>query len=182
MSTVPVTDCGKPVSKLLLVIDMQNDFVTGSLGSAEARAIIPAMVKRLSAADCPVWFTMDTHGKDYMDDPEARHLPVPHCEKGTNGWKIIPELESFAAKAPRIEKPTFGSEELAKRIQAMPDLKEIEMMGVCTDICVVSNALLLRAVRPDLYITVDKNLCAGSSPANHQAALAVMQSCHIDVV
>jgi nicotinamidase-related amidase len=182
MSTVPATDFGKSVFKLLLVIDMQNDFVTGSLGSAEARAIVPDMADKLAKADVPVWFTMDTHKADYMNDPEARHLPVPHCVKGTEGWKIIRELEPFAKNAVCIEKPTFGSVELAMRVAAIPDLKEIEMMGVCTDICVVSNALLLKAFRPSLVIKVDSALCAGTTPENHLSALSVMRSCHIDVL
>jgi len=166
----------------MLVIDMQNDFVTGVLGSEEARKIVIPMRQRLQQAKCPIWFTMDTHGPDYASDPEARHLPIPHCVEGTQGWAVVDALAPFWEKGEKISKPTFGSMELAKRVIGMPSLKKVEMMGVCTDICVVSNALLLKAARPDLVITVDKALCAGSSPASHQAALDVMKSCHIDII
>lgn len=172
------------IVKLVLVIDMQKDFVTGVLGSPACRAVVPKQVAYLEKADCPIWFTLDTHPEDYAHDPEHVHLPVPHCIEGTPGHDLIDELRPYASRQDSvlIEKPTFGSTRLQKMVSLMPGLEEIVLFGVDTDICVVSNALLIKAARPDIRIVVEKDLCAGSSPENHEAALRVMRSCHCDII
>lgn len=182
MSTVPTMDFGKPLSRLVIVIDMQNDFVTGSLGSKDAQAIVGDMVDYLKKEQSPILFTLDTHGKDYLSSYEGRHLPVAHCISGEKGHDLIPELLPFAQKGNQLEKPTFGSLTLQSFVKDHPSLKEVVLMGVCTDICVVSNALLVRASRPDMDIKVIARLCAGTSKDAHQAALAVMRSNQIEVV
>lgn len=174
----------KDITELCIVIDMQNDFVSGVLGSPACQSVVAGQVAYLKTVSCPIWFTLDTHPVDYAHDPENVHLPVPHCIKGTEGHALIPELKAFAERPDSvlIEKPTFGSVELAKRVSALKDLKKVTIFGVDTDICVVSNALLIKAARPDLTIEVKAGLCAGSSEENHKAALQVMQSCHCDIV
>jgi len=167
---------------MTIVIDMQKDFVTGPLGSPEARAIVPNMVSYLSKEQGEILFTQDTHGSDYLSTFEGEHLPVSHCVKDTEGHEIIDELKPFVKAGCSIEKPTFGSQELAHLIESMPSLQEVVLMGVCTDICVVSNALLLRTVRPSLPIKVAASLCAGTSKERHEAALDVMRSCQIEIV
>ena len=185
MSTVPMMDCGKLRSdKLVIVIDMQKDFVTGSLGSPLAQKIVPSLIEHLEEVDCPILFTMDTHDKNYLDGPEGKYLPVKHCIKGTEGHLLIDELIPFAQRKSSvlIEKPTFGSVQLAESIATNKNIKEVELMGVCTDICVVSNALLLRAFRPDLVIKVNPRLCAATSEKNQESALDILRSCQIEVL
>lgn len=172
--------------KYLVVIDMQNDFVTGALGTQEAKAIIPAVKKRIegaASAGRTVFFTQDTHHENYMDTSEGSHLPVAHCVEGTDGWKIIPELAPFAHET--IRKPTFGAVLLVKLLETVSedDGKNIDiaLCGVCTDICVVSNALLIRAHFPEATIRLYEDSCAGSTPARHNAAIEVMRSCQIEV-
>ena len=178
------------MTDLLIVVDMQRDFVSGALGSEQARAIVPAVCARIrqaSAEGTQVIFTLDTHGEDYLSTREGRLLPVPHCVKGTPGWQLVPELS--AERTPDmalIEKPTFGSTalaHLAARQAAAPGGAGmvIELCGVCTDICVVSNALLLKAALPEAELVVDSRLCAGVTPDKHAAALETMRSCQIDV-
>ena len=178
------------MTDLLIVVDMQGDFITGALGSPEARAIVPAVAARIRRAreeGTRVLFTLDTHAEDYPSSREGRLLPVPHCVKGTPGWALVPELAAVrTADMPLIEKPTFGSTALAHRIAAQAKAPGgagmvIELCGVCTDICVVSNALLLKAALPEADFVVDSRLCAGVTPQKHAAALETMRSCQIDV-
>ena len=168
------------MQNILIVVDMQVDFVTGSLGTPEARAIVPAVVEKLKAHEGPVIFTRDTHAPDYLSTREGRWLPVTHCVEGTDGWQIVPELRPFAADV--VDKGTFGSAELARRLAAQAgDIARVELVGVCTDICVVSNALLIKALMPETDIAVDSRCCAGVTPEKHLAALETLRSCQIDV-
>lgn len=170
---------------ILIVVDMQNDFVSGSLGSDSARKIVPKMVDYLSHFDGNLYFTRDTHGKDYLSTEEGRHLPVEHCVKGTKGHEIIAELAPFINNATIINKSTFGSILLAEEIKALDEKSKVEditLCGVCTDICVISNALLLKAYLPNTSIRIIESLCAGSSDKAHFDALSVLKCCQIDVI
>lgn len=172
--------------KYLLVIDMQNDFVDGALGTPEAQAIVDGVAARACDFDGAVVFTRDTHGENYLDTQEGQNLPVPHCIAGTPGWELTPAIAAIAAQldAPVFDKPTFGSADLAEWLVARAaeaPVDSIELCGLCTDICVVSNALLIKAFLPEVPITVNANLCAGVTPASHQAALATMRSCQVQV-
>lgn len=172
--------------KYLVVVDMQNDFVSGSLGTPEAQAIVPTVVSRIQAAraeDRTPLFTQDTHEANYMETSEGKHLPVPHCVEGTPGWALDPAIAPFAHET--LKKPTFGCVELVHLLALVARDEganlDIALCGVCTDICVVSNALLLRAHFPEATLRLYADACAGSTPAKHQAAIDVMQSCQIDV-
>jgi|GEM_PF-486516 len=170
------------MNKVLLIIDMQNDFIDGSLGTPEARAVVPKVVARAAAAEAngeALIFTQDTHTPAYLATQEGRHLPVEHCIKPSNGWEICPSLAAYAAKAVCIEKPAFGSTKLA---EAVKDYDEITLVGLCTDICVISNALLLKAFYPEKHILVDSGCCAGVTPQSHENALAAMKSCQVDIL
>lgn len=174
-------------NRYLIVIDMQNDFVDGALGTPEAQAIAPALVDAARAFDDELIFTLDTHGADYLATQEGAHLPVPHCIKGTPGWELIPALAELQRErqARVFEKPTFGSTALAHylaRRNAEEPIESIELVGVCTDICVVSNALLIKAALPEVPVSVDPALCAGVTPEAHKAALATMRSCQVEVL
>lgn len=170
--------------KVLIVVDMQNDFVHGVLGSAEAKAIIPNVVEKIRSvgAEDKVILTRDTHYTDYMNSLEGKYLPIEHCIKGTEGWQIIPELLDLEANGV-VNKYTFGCRDWPD-IFELEDIDELEfeLCGVCTDICVVSNALALRMFYPDAKITVDASCCAGVTPEKHKAALEVMKSCQIEVI
>lgn len=166
------------MKRLLVVVDMQNDFVTGPLGSPRAVRIVPR-VRKLAAEAEDVVYTADTHSEDYPNTREGRFLPVKHCVKGTEGWKIVPEVLVAGAKI--IEKPTFGSLDLVEYVRK-GGYDEVEFCGVCTDICVVSCALLVKAAFPEAEIRVHSRACAGTSPAAHSAALRTMRSCQIVVV
>ena len=166
--------------KILVVIDMQNDFIDGALGTPEAESIVEAVkdkIRAYPAAD--VYATMDTHGEDYLATQEGRHLPVEHCLRGTDGWQIRPDIAALLTEARIFEKPTFGSMRLAEELKSLPEEIELELVGLCTDICVVSNALLLKAVLPEVTISVDASCCAGVTPEKHRAALETMRSCQI---
>ena len=170
--------------KILIVIDMQNDFIDAALGTAEAIAIVPAVKEKILSYPAEnVIATMDTHGENYMSTQEGRNLPVMHCIKGTEGWRIRPEIEELLTHAKIYEKPTFGSIALASDLKALSEQEEIELelVGLCTDICVVSNALLLKALMPEVKISVDAACCAGVTPEKHLAALETMRSCQIQV-
>lgn len=169
--------------KILIVVDMQKDFIDGSLGTAEAQAIVPLvkeLMEQYPAGD--IYATRDTHGTDYLDTMEGRHLPVEHCVKGTAGWQFDAALNRLN-DAHIIEKPAFGSYELAEEIGSLVEQGEIEiaMAGLCTDICVVSNALLLKASLPETEITVYADCCAGVTPESHAAALLTMKMCQIHI-
>lgn len=174
--------------KTLIVIDVQNDFITGALGSKEAVNILPNIKKKIEAyidAGDEVIFTRDTHGEAYLDTNEGKHLPIPHCIKGTDGWQIVKEIDR--PECEHIDKPTFGYIGWTflrdgARVMGTRSLSEVEIVGVCTDICVISNALILKACFPEINITVDASCCAGVTPESHHAALATMKSCQINVI
>lgn len=173
--------------KVLIVIDMQNDFVTGCLGSHEAQSIIPAVkekVEQYDDGDCSIFYTRDTHKKDYLNTHEGKYLPVEHCIENSAGWHIIPELdkqrEELYNATNIINKPTFGYPAWGAVLP--PYITQIELCGVCTDICVISQALILRALYPEVDIVVDAKCCAGVTPEKHKAALEVMKSCQISVI
>jgi nicotinamidase-related amidase len=176
------------MKKVLLVIDMQKDFIDGALGSAEAQAIVGAAAERIRACrkeGYRVFATLDTHGENYMETAEGKKLPVPHCIRGKEGWQLNPVIREALGDAELVEKPTFGSVRLPEIIKGMlgPDeTPVIEALGLCTDICVVSNVLLLKAHFPEAKIAVNPRCCAGVTPAKHQAALETMASCQIDLL
>lgn len=170
------------MKKLLIVVDMQNDFVDGSLGTKEAEGIVAhvkAKVEQYQEQGDTVIFTRDTHTEAYLDTQEGKKLPVVHCVKGTKGWEIIDCLQPYVQTV--FDKPTFGSVELA-HVVARGGYEQIELVGLCTDICVVSNALLLKAALPEIQICVDSACCAGVTPASHEAALTTMKMCQIEVL
>ena len=168
--------------KVIVVVDMQNDFVDGALGTQEAQAIMPRLVEKLKAeqtADTALVFTMDTHGADYLETQEGKKLPVEHCIRGTAGWQIADALQPFVREAAAIlEKPTFGATALPT---VLADYDEIEFVGLCTDICVISNALLAKAFYPEKRIRVDAACCAGVTPESHTNALSAMRMCQVEV-
>ena len=173
------------MQNILIVVDMQQDFISGALGSNEAKSIIPKACEVISAqakAGDKLIFTLDTHADDYLNTPEGKKLPVPHCIKGTEGHKLQKEIaalyEKHKAQAITIEKPTFGFLNWEKHIT---DGDGITLIGVCTDICVISNALILKAAFPNSEISVISSACAGVTPATHASALTVMKSCQINI-
>lgn len=169
--------------KFLIVVDMQKDFIDGSLGTKEAEAIVPAVVKKIREWDGIVVATRDTHQPDYMQTQEGRFLPVEHCIEGTDGWQINPDVQQALDErnAQVINKPTFGSVALSMMLMQC-GVTEIQLVGLCTDICVVSNALLLKANMPEVPISVDATCCAGVTPEKHEAALETMRSCQITIL
>ena len=172
-------------TKILVVVDLQNDFVTGALGTQEAQAIVPRVCEKIRNFPGPVYYTQDTHGEDYLQTQEGKYLPVEHCIRGTWGWQLEPRVEALRDSTP-IEKPTFGSKGLADVLKARHTyegpLEEIQLVGLCTDICVISNALLLKAYLPEVKITVDASCCAGVTPESHQRALEAMKACQVEIV
>lgn len=174
--------------KFLIAVDLQKDFVDGALGTAEAQAIIPAAAAYIRAcreAGYTVIATLDTHETNYMDTAEGRKLPVPHCIRGTEGWGLNPEIGAALGDALRVEKPTFGSVRLPEILkeEIIPGAAvTIDLIGLCTDICVVSNTLLLKAHFPEAAVRVKADCCAGVTPEKHLAALETMRSCQIDVI
>ncbi len=170
--------------KILVVVDMQKDFVDGALGTNEAVAIVPAVVEKIKSYDIKdVFVTYDTHQENYMDTQEGHNLPVVHCVEGTEGWELDAKVKEAVKGATIVKKPTFGSTELAQQIKSISKKEEIEieLIGLCTDICVVSNALILKAFMPEIHISVDSSCCAGVTPQKHEAALETMRSCQIYV-
>ena len=172
----------------LIVVDMQNDFVTQALGNPEAVAIIPFVAAEIESAykhGYEIIFTRDTHQDCYMETQEGKKLPVPHCIEGSEGWEIIDELKPFAAGKTVIDKPTFGSRELAEMLAAENNaeaINSITLIGVCTDICVISNAMLIKAFLPEVSIKVKADCCAGVSPESHKRALEAMSVCQIEII
>lgn len=178
--------------KVLVVVDMQNDFIDGALGTPEAQAIVPKVVKKIEEFDGEVLWTQDTHSDDYLETQEGRLLPVKHCISASNGWQIHSSVKAaIQSKHPAddqlngFEKKTFGSLALAGRLYpkvAFGDgIEEIVLVGLCTDICVISNALLLKAFMPEVKITVDASCCAGVTPESHKTALSAMKMCQINI-
>ena len=168
---------------ILIVVDMQNDFIDGALGTAEAVAIVGSVREKILNFSGRVIFTRDTHEKNYMDTQEGHKLPVPHCIRGTNGWEISPALADLVKEAP-VDKPTFGSAELGMLLSTANDespIGSITLIGLCTDICVISNAMLIKAFLPEVEIKVDAACCAGVTVESHKNALAAMKVCQITV-
>lgn len=175
------------MSKYLVVVDMQNDFIDGALGTKEAQAILPKVIEKVKAFKGPVMFTRDTHEENYLETQEGKNLPVEHCIRGTKGWELQEELNDYAVKSHSMifDKPTFGSTGLAGCVSGIAryaPLDEIELVGLCTDICVISNALLLKAALPDTEIIVDASCCAGVTPESHRNALEAMKMCQVTII
>lgn len=167
--------------KILVVVDMQKDFIDGALGTAEAVAIVPAVKALIENFDGKVYFTRDTHFDNYMQTEEGKHLPVPHCIKDTEGWQIHPDLDALRTTEP-VNKLTFGSRELIALLANETDVESITLCGLCTDICVISNALLIKAYYPEIPLFVVENACAGVTPESHQNALSAMKMCQVEIV
>lgn len=168
--------------KILIVVDMQADFIDGALGTPEAAVILPAVRARIALARArgeKVAFTRDTHGVEYLATQEGKRLPVPHCIRGEKGWQIADGL--YAAGDACFDKPCFGSVALAQYVSE-EKFAEAELIGVCTDICVISNALLLKAFCPEMRVCVRADCCAGVTPAAHRTALDAMRACQIDIL
>lgn len=169
--------------KLLIVIDMQNDFIDAALGTKEAVAIVPNIAAKIAEyrkAGNQVVFTRDTHQANYLETQEGKNLPVFHCVEGSDGWQISNKLEVGDSKI--FNKPSFGSMELADYVAGLNAIEEIELIGLCTGICVISNAFILKAKLPEVKITVDSSCCACVTPESHQTALNAMKLCQINVI
>ncbi|ROR31845.1 nicotinamidase-related amidase [Mobilisporobacter senegalensis] len=177
------------MNRLLVVVDMQNDFINGALGTKEAELIVGNVVNKIKEYQRngdSIIFTQDTHFDNYLETNEGKKLPVKHCIKNTDGWEISKEIQKICnLKDHKVyEKVTFGSSELAKDLAdgVYNEYSEIELIGICTDICVISNTLLMKTFLPEKLITVDAACCAGITPQSHKQALEVMKMCHIDVM
>lgn len=169
---------------VLVVVDMQNDFIDGALGTAEAVSIVPLVVQKIRSFDGLVLATMDTHSSDYSKTQEGRRLPVAHCIKGSDGWQIAEAIRTLLTEAP-IEKPTFGSIRLGERLLELHQscgIEEVTFVGLCTDICVISNAMIAKAFLPEVPIVVDAACCAGVTPESHKQALEAMKMCQVRVI
>jgi len=173
------------MKKVLVVVDMQKDFIDGALGSPQAQAIVPNVVEKIRLYQDEgndIVFTQDTHFENYLETQEGKYLPVIHCVEGTEGWEIPAELINEVNGFNGHNKNTFGSLALADVISEMKDIEEVELCGLCTDICVVSNALILKAKLPELKVTVDGKCCAGVSEESHKAALLTMKMCQVNII
>ena len=181
--------------KILIVVDMQKDFINGALGTPEAAAIVSSVAARITAGRGElVLFTQDTHGADYLNTPEGKKLPVPHCIEGTEGWQIDPTVKAAWQNHPdtivapgltenTFTKPVFGSVDLVDFLKSKQnEINSIEILGICTDICVISNAIMIKNALPHINISVNAACCAGVTPQSHQEALNVMKMCHIDII
>lgn len=167
------------MKKLLVIVDMQNDFVTGVLGTKEARAIVEPMAEYIKNFDGDVVYTQDTHGSDYLDTQEGKNLPVVHCIENTPGWRIVPEVDN--PKCTVFQKNTFGSLGLC-RFSSFMKYDEIQFCGVCTGICVISNVLMLKAFCPETTIKVIERLCACVTPESHKTAIEAMRTCQVEII
>ncbi|MBQ8028917.1 MAG: cysteine hydrolase [Clostridia bacterium] len=169
--------------KILVVVDMQNDFIDGALGTKEAVSIVPAVKEKIESRKeegyCVI-FTRDTHTQDYLSTQEGKKLPVPHCIKNTPGWEITSQLDSSDCLI--FDKVTFGSVDLMQYVSSLPSVEEIELVGLCTDICVISNAMLLKAALPEVSVSVCESCCAGVTPESHKNALEAMKMCQISII
>ena len=167
--------------KVLIVVDMQNDFIDGALGSAEALSIVPYVKSLTENFDGKVFFTRDTHFENYMETQEGKNLPVPHCIKGSYGWQIRDELDALR-KTDAIDKVTFGSSALIDVLRSEGDIEEITFVGLCTDICVISNVAVVKAFFPEIPIVVDAMACAGVTPESHRNALSAMKAIQVKII
>ena len=171
------------MSKLLIVVDMQNDFIDGALGTKEAIAIVPNVKKKIEEFDGRVIFTRDTHFDNYLETQEGKNLPVKHCIKGTEGWQIRSELDVLR-KNDAIDKVTFGSAELGQKLLELDNEEKIDsitVVGLCTDICVISNVMIAKAFLPEVPIIVDAKCCAGVSVETHENALKALEVCQVKI-
>lgn len=172
------------MQNILVVVDMQNDFIDGALGTAEAVNIVPNVAKKIEGFDGKVIFTRDTHEKNYMDTQEGKNLPVLHCIRDTKGWEIREELKKYC-KEEVFDKPSFGSVELGQALKAADGeekIGKITFIGLCTDICVISNVMIAKAFLPETEIEVDAACCAGVTPQSHLNALEAMKVCQVKVI
>lgn len=174
------------MKKFLVVVDMQKDFIDGALGTTEAQAIVKKAADKIKSSSSEILVTYDTHFENYLESAEGKKLPVAHCIKGTDGWSLNSEIAAALSekKYTAVEKITFGSVDLPAIISDMAEGEdfEVELIGLCTDICVVSNALLLKANFPEKEISVDSSCCAGVTPETHRAALDTMKMCQINII
>lgn len=167
---------------VLAVIDMQNDFIDGALGTKEAEAIVENVAAQIRDFEGEVVYTRDTHFEGYLGTQEGKRLPVPHCIKDTEGWQIREQVRQACAGDVKIfDKPAFGSVELAEYLKDMPDLESVTLIGLCTDICVISNALLIKAFLPEVTVKVNADCCAGVTPESHKNALEAMKMCQVEI-
>ena len=166
--------------KILVVVDMQNDFIDGALGTKEAVAIVPNVIEKIKNFDGKVIYTRDTHYENYMETQEGKNLPVPHCIKGTEGWDIRSEIDALRTED-AIDKPTFGSIELGEYLKEQENVESITFIGLCTDICVISNVMIAKAALPEVSVIVDASCCAGVTSESHTNALAAMKMCQVVV-
>ena len=172
------------MEKLLVVVDMQNDFVDGALGTPEAANIVENVVKKIENHTGPVVFTRDTHRENYPETQEGKNLPVVHCVKGTHGWELNSQVKMTVNGREIFDKPTFGSVELSHYVASLyqsHQIDSVELIGLCTDICVLSNAILLKAVEPEMKVSVDASCCAGVTPQSHRNALEAMKMCQVEI-
>lgn len=168
---------------VLAVIDMQNDFIDGTLGTKEAEAIVEKVAAQIRDFEGEVVYTRDTHFEDYLRTQEGTKLPVEHCIKETEGWQIREEVQkAHTGEAKIFDKPTFGSVELAEYLKNMADLESVTVIGLCTDICVISNALVIKAFLPEVTVRVNADCCAGVTPESHRNALEAMRMCQVEIV
>lgn len=171
--------------KVLIVVDMQNDFIDGALGTKEAQEIVPKVAERIKSFDGRVIATRDTHEENYLDTQEGKKLPVKHCIRGTAGWEIRPEIQELIRELP-MDKLTFGCLDLGNALQKYDEWQEkiesVTLIGLCTDICVISNAMIVKAALPEARVIVDASCCAGVTPESHKQALEAMKVCQIEVV
>ncbi len=168
--------------KYLVVVDMQNDFVYGALGSECAKSIVENVKKYIENFEGEVIFTRDTHEENYLKTQEGKKLPVLHCIKNTKGWEIIQELAPLSFGKKIFDKPSFGSVELAEYLKSENDVQEVIFVGLCTDICVISNAYLVKAYMPEVKISVVESCCAGVTNESHKRALETMKVCQIEII
>lgn len=174
------------MAKILIVVDMQNDFIDGSLGTKEAEAILANVIDKIKGFDGMVMFTQDTHQTDYLKTQEGENLPVEHCIEGTYGWELQKDIKSLMEEknSPGYTKNTFGSKDLVHELVELSEkegIEEIQLVGLCTDICVISNALTIKTFLPEIKISVDASCCAGVTPESHENALSAMKVCQIEV-
>ncbi|MBO6015240.1 MAG: cysteine hydrolase [Lachnospiraceae bacterium] len=171
--------------KVLIVVDMQNDFIDGALGTKEAVEIVPKVTEKIKHFEGEVLYTRDTHHKEYLTTQEGENLPVEHCIEGSFGWQIRDEIEALR-KNDAIDKPTFGSVELGQKLQELErtegPIESITFVGLCTDICVISNAMLVKAFLPEVPLIVDASCCAGVTKESHRQALGAMKACQIRII
>jgi nicotinamidase/pyrazinamidase len=179
----PLAYTEEKMQNILIVVDMQKDFIDGALGTKEAVSIVPKVYEKIKGFVGEVIFTRDTHLENYMETQEGRNLPVKHCVKNTDGWQICSQLRELCT-GEIVDKPTFGSEKLGLMLKEMNENEKIEkitLVGLCTDICVISNALLIKAFLPETEIAVDASCCAGVTPESHENALKAMKMCQIKI-